>query len=51
VSGGPSSKRIAFFDPFTIRFQAAFDEVQVFGSQAFAPRSFSLDLTPMAGGQ
>ena len=32
-----------FFDPFTIRFQAAFDEVQVFGSQAVATGSFSLD--------
>jgi uncharacterized protein (TIGR02246 family) len=40
-----------FFEPFTIRFQAAFDEVQVFGSQAFAPGSFSLDLTPKVGGK
>jgi len=40
-----------FFDRFKIKFQAAFDEVQVFDSQAFAPGSFSLDLTPKAGGK
>jgi uncharacterized protein (TIGR02246 family) len=40
-----------FFDPFTIRLQAAFDDVQVFGSQAVARGSFSLDLVPKAGGK
>ena len=40
-----------FFDPYDIRFQAKFDDVQVLGSQAVAPGSFSLDLKPKAGGE
>ena len=40
-----------FFDPYRIRFQVKVDDVQVFGSWAFAPASFALDLTPKAGGE
>jgi uncharacterized protein (TIGR02246 family) len=39
-----------FFDPYHVRFQMKFDDVQVVGSQALAPGAFTLGLTPRAGG-
>jgi len=38
------------FDPFKMRPRVKFDRVDVFGSQAFAPGSFTFDLTPKSGG-
>jgi uncharacterized protein (TIGR02246 family) len=40
-----------FFDPYELRFHTKFDDLRVVGSQAFAPGSFTLDLTPKAGGE
>lgn len=42
--------KTAFFDPYRIKLGVKLKKVQIFGSQAFAPASFSLDLTPKAGG-
>ena len=39
-----------FFDPYKIKLGVKLTKVQVFGSKAFAPASFSLDLTPKSGG-
>ena len=42
--------RARFFEPYKIKLGVKLNKVQVFGSKAFAPASFSLDLTPKAGG-
>jgi uncharacterized protein (TIGR02246 family) len=42
--------KTAFFEPYKIKLGVKLNKVQVFGSKAFAPASFSLDLTPKAGG-
>ena len=39
-----------FFEPYKIKLGVKLTSVKVFGSKAFAPASFSLDLTPKAGG-
>ncbi len=43
--------KTGFLDPFNVRFRSKFDDVQVFGSQAFASGSFGLEMTPKAGGK
>src|SRR5262245_16566742 len=42
--------RANFFDPYKINLSVKLANVQVVGKQAFASGSFSLDLTPKAGG-
>jgi ketosteroid isomerase-like protein len=42
--------RARFFEPYKIKLGVKLNKVQVFGSKAFAPASFYLDLTPKAGG-
>ena len=42
--------KAAFFNPYKIKLGVKLNKVQIFGSKAFAPASFSLDLTPKAGG-
>ena len=39
-----------FFDPFEMKFNFSFDELEVFGSLAFARGRYTLSLTPGAGG-
>jgi uncharacterized protein (TIGR02246 family) len=39
-----------FFDPYKIKLSVKLANVQVAGKQAFASGSFSLDMTPKAGG-
>ena len=43
--------KAGFFDPFRIKLAVKLDRAQVFGSQAFVPASFTLALTPKAGGK
>jgi ketosteroid isomerase-like protein len=42
--------RSAFFDPFNMKLQMKFNDVNVFGPQAWATGAFHLELTPKAGG-
>ena len=39
-----------FFDPFEMKFNFSFDELEVFGSLAFARGRYTLSLTPKTGG-
>ncbi len=39
-----------FFDKYKVGFSMTYDEVQVFGAQAFARGAFTNDLTPKSGG-
>ncbi len=41
----------SFFDPFNVKFNAEFENLEVFGDRAYAPGSFQLDLTPKKGGE
>ena len=41
----------AFFDQFESNFQVQYDKVQVFGTEAFAVGSFTVELTPKSGGE
>ena len=43
--------RSHFFTPFNIKLSVKLDQVQVYGSRAFAPATFGLDLTPKSGGE
>ena len=38
------------FDPFTAKLDCKFERIVVVGSEAFAPGTFTLELTPKAGG-
>lgn len=41
----------AFFDPFVLRLASKFEDVQIFGSQAFAHGIFTMGMLPRAGGK
>ena len=41
----------AFFDPFVLRLANKFEDVQIFGTQAFAHGIFTLALLPKSGGK
>ena len=43
--------RSHFFELYKIKLSVKLDQVQVYGSRAFAPATFGLDLTPKAGGE
>ena len=45
-----AAAKAGFFDPFTLKIASKFEDVQIFGSQAFAHGSFTLDMIPKAGG-
>jgi ketosteroid isomerase-like protein len=42
---------MGFFDPFVLKLANKFEDVQIFGTQAFAHGIFQLDLIPKAGGK
>ena len=43
--------RMFFFDPFHLHIASKFDDVQIFGSQAFAQGIFAMDMMPKGGGK
>jgi len=45
-----AAAKMGYFDPFNMKLASRFDDVQIFGSQAFAHGSFTFDLMPKAGG-
>jgi uncharacterized protein (TIGR02246 family) len=45
-----AAAKAAFFDPFTLRLASRFEDVQIFGNQAFAHGVFIMDMMPKAGG-
>jgi ketosteroid isomerase-like protein len=42
---------MGFFDPFMLRLANKYEDVQIFGAQAFAQGIFTLDRIPKAGGK
>jgi ketosteroid isomerase-like protein len=46
-----AAAKAAFFDPFVLRLANKFEDVQIFGSQAFAHGVFTLALLPRSGGK
>lgn len=44
-----AAAKAAFFDPFVLRLASKFEDVQIFGSQAFAHGIFSLCMLPRSG--
>jgi ketosteroid isomerase-like protein len=46
-----AAARAGFFDPFVLRLASKYEDVQLFGSQAFAHAVFVLDRTPRSGGK
>jgi uncharacterized protein (TIGR02246 family) len=46
-----AAAKAAFFDPFALRLANKFEDVQIFGSQAFAHGIFTLDMIPKGGGK
>jgi ketosteroid isomerase-like protein len=42
--------KMAFFDPFVLKLANKYEDVQIFGSQAFAQGIFTLDRIPKGGG-
>jgi ketosteroid isomerase-like protein len=46
-----TAAKAAFFDPFTLRLASKFEDVQIFGTQAFAHGIFTMDMMPRAGGK
>ena len=42
--------RMGFFDPFNMKIVSRFEDVEIFGAQAFAHGVFTLDMMPKAGG-
>jgi uncharacterized protein (TIGR02246 family) len=46
-----AAAKAAFFDPFVLRLASKFEQVQIFGSQAFAHGIFSLGMLPRSGGK
>jgi uncharacterized protein (TIGR02246 family) len=46
-----AAAKAAFFDPFTLRLASKFEDVQIFGTQAFAHGIFAMDMMPKAGGK
>ena len=45
-----AAAKAAFFDPFSLRLANKFEDVQIFGSQAFAHGIFTMDMLPKNGG-
>jgi ketosteroid isomerase-like protein len=43
--------KMAFFDPFVLKLANKYEDVQIFGAQAFAQGIFTLDRMPKAGGK
>ena len=43
--------KMGFFDPFHLRLANKYEDVQIFGAQAFAQGIFTLDRIPKAGGK
>ena len=46
-----AAAKAGFFDPFQLHLANKFEDVQIFGSQAFAHGIFTLDMMPKAGGK
>ena len=46
-----AAAKAAFFDPFALRLASKFEDVQIFGTQAFAHGIFTMDMMPRAGGK
>jgi ketosteroid isomerase-like protein len=46
-----AAAKAGFFDPFVLKLANKFEDVQIFGTQAFAHGIFHLDLIPKAGGR
>jgi uncharacterized protein (TIGR02246 family) len=46
-----AAAKAGFFDPFTLKLANKFEDVQVFGGQAFAHGIFTLDMIPKGGGK
>jgi uncharacterized protein (TIGR02246 family) len=46
-----AAAKAAFFDPFSLRLANKFEDVQIFGTQAFAHGIFTLDMIPKTGGK
>jgi len=45
-----AAAKAAFFDPFSLRLANQFEDVQIFGTHAFAHGIFTLDMLPKSGG-
>jgi ketosteroid isomerase-like protein len=46
-----AAAKMGFFDPFVLKLANKFEDVQIFGQQAFAHGIFHLDMIPRAGGK
>lgn len=46
-----AAAQAAFFDPFIIRLASKYEDVQIFGTQAFAQGTFTMDRIPKTGGK
>ena len=46
-----AAAKAGFFDPFVLKLANKFEDVQIFGTQAFAHGIFQLDLIPKGGGK
>ena len=45
-----AAAKAGFFDPFNLRLASKYEDVQVFGTQAFAHATFLLERAPKSGG-
>ncbi len=46
-----AAAKMGFFDPYNLKLASRFEDVQIFGTQAFAHGIFTMDRIPKAGGK